>query len=238
MHGVRENRLRLVRRARFLNEHGFTVLLFDFQAHGESTGKRITFGHLEGFDAAAAVHFVHTRLPNERVAALGISLGGAAALLGPEPLGVDALVLESVYPDIDAALGNRLRVGLGPFVGPLLTPILIPAFKLLLSPILGTKADQLRPIDRIRDVRVPLLIASGTADRLTPISEAEALFGRAPEPKQFWAVRGAAHVDLEHYNPDEYWKTVLPFLTKELRRDDPLTALGGADEAGIESPYR
>jgi hypothetical protein len=30
-------------------------LLFDFQAHGESIGCHITFGYLEGRDAAAAV---------------------------------------------------------------------------------------------------------------------------------------------------------------------------------------
>ena len=110
MHGVRGNRLQMVARARALNEHGFSVLLFDFQASGESPGHRITFGKLEGLDAAAAVSFVRDRLPNERVGVIGTSLGGAAALLGPKPLAVDALVLESVYPDIDAALSNRLRL--------------------------------------------------------------------------------------------------------------------------------
>jgi uncharacterized protein len=46
MHGVRANRLSMVQRTRMLHESGFAVLLFDFQAHGESSGKRITFGHL------------------------------------------------------------------------------------------------------------------------------------------------------------------------------------------------
>src|SRR5579862_3271675 len=44
MHGVRSNRLSMVSRARLLNAAGFSVLLFDFQAHGESTGQRITYG--------------------------------------------------------------------------------------------------------------------------------------------------------------------------------------------------
>jgi pimeloyl-ACP methyl ester carboxylesterase len=114
----------MVQRARVLNDHGFAVLLFDFQAHGDSLGSHITFGRLEAMDAAAAVRFVRDRLPTEKVGAIGVSLGGAAALLGPEPLPVDALVLESVYPDIDAALANRLRTGLGPVIGPLFTPLL------------------------------------------------------------------------------------------------------------------
>jgi len=81
MHGVWSNRRTMVQRARVLHEHGFAVLLFDFQAEGESPGKHITFGHLEGLDAAAAVAFARQRLPGERVGAIGVSLGGAAALL-------------------------------------------------------------------------------------------------------------------------------------------------------------
>jgi hypothetical protein len=54
MHGVRSNRLSMVNRARFLSQAGYAILLFDFQAHGESTGKHITFGSLESKDAKAA----------------------------------------------------------------------------------------------------------------------------------------------------------------------------------------
>jgi pimeloyl-ACP methyl ester carboxylesterase len=117
MHGVRSDRRSMIRRARLLHQYGFAVLLFDFQAHGESPGKRITFGHLEAMDAAAAVGFLRQREPDERVGAIGASLGGAAAVLGAQPLRLDALVLESVYPDINSALTNRLRASLGPVLG-------------------------------------------------------------------------------------------------------------------------
>ena len=226
LHGVWSNRLSLVRRARLLREHGFAVLLFDLQAHGESRGGRITFGRLEALDAAAAVGFVRERRPGERVGAIGVSLGGAAALLGPAPLAVDALVLESVYPDIDAALANRLRRNLGPLLGPALTPLLAPLFTLLLPPVLGVRPDELRPIDRIGAAAAPLLIASGAVDDSTPIGEARNLFERAPAPKRFWPVPGAAHVDLERHDPDEYKRVVLPFLTQHLS-----AATGGGDPA-------
>ena len=58
MHGVSSNRLSMLDRARFLSHAGYTVLLFDFQAHGESTGNHITFGALESKDAQAAIHFL------------------------------------------------------------------------------------------------------------------------------------------------------------------------------------
>jgi len=44
MHGVRANRLSMLDRARFLSRAGYSILLFDFQAHGESDGRQITMG--------------------------------------------------------------------------------------------------------------------------------------------------------------------------------------------------
>ncbi len=155
MHGVRSNRLSMVERARLLSAAGFAVLLFDFQAHGESDGARITFGHLESLDAAAAVAFVRQLLPDERIGAIGTSLGGAAALLGPAPLPVDALVLESVYPDIGAATANRIRVVLGPALGAIVARPLADLFELLLPPVLKLDPADLRPIDHIADATAP-----------------------------------------------------------------------------------
>jgi fermentation-respiration switch protein FrsA (DUF1100 family) len=220
MHGIRSNRLSMVRRARLLNENGFSVLLFDFQAHGESGGTRITFGHLEALDARSAVQFVRRRLPGERVGAIGASLGGAAALLGPSPLTVDALVIEAVYHDIDEALTNRLHIALGPILGGPGAQLMVPIFDMCARLTIGVRPDQLRPIDRIGEVTVPLLIASGMNDRRTKVPEAWDLFGRAREPKSLWLVQGAGHVDLEAFAPEEYRGRVLPFLDQLRQNDD------------------
>ena len=217
MHGVGGNRLSMVRRAAVLHDHGYAVLLFDLGAHGESTAPRITFGAREGEDAAAAIAYVQVRAPGERLGVIGVSLGGAAAMLAPQPLPVQALVLESVFPDIVAALSSRLRVGLGPVLGPAATPVLTPVFMTLMPPVLGVTPMQLRPIDGIGAVRAPVLVASGTVDAYTPIEEARALFDRAPQPKRFWAVEGAGHVDLEAFDPEAYWRVVLPFLDATVR---------------------
>src|SRR5262249_47781377 len=96
--------------------------------------------------------------------------------------------------------------------------ILVPSFELLLPPIIGVSAAQLRPIDRIGSIKEPLLLASGDADERTPAAETGALFTQAPQPKQLWMVHGAAHVDLEAYDPQAYWHMFLPFLTGHWRR--------------------
>ena len=214
LHGIKANRMSMVRRARLLHENGFSVLLFDFQAHGESGGSRITLGHLEALDARAAVEFVRRRLRDERVGAIGTSLGGAAALLGPGPLPVDALVLEAVYPDIERALADRLRLVLGPGVGRVAVPALVPVFELFAPLVIGVRPSQLRPIDHIAEVTAPVFVIAGANDRRTTLAETRELFARARESKYLWAVEGADHVDLEAFAPDEYRRQILPFFDR------------------------
>jgi uncharacterized protein len=211
LHGVHANRLAMLPRARFLHALGYAVLMPDFRAHGESSGVRTTFGALEARDAHAAACLLHDLAPDERVAAIGVSLGGAAALLGQRPLPVDALVLESVYPTIDQAAKNRLRAWLGP-IGSWLAPSLVRS----LEPSVGVKPAELRPIDRIAEVKVPVLMAAGSADPYTPMDESKALFERLTPPKEFWAVDGATHEDLYDYAPAEYQRRVGAFLQRTL----------------------
>jgi uncharacterized protein len=211
LHGMHANRLAMLPRARFLHALGYSVLLPDFRAHGESTGDHTTFGALESRDARAAACLLRTLAPNERIGAIGVSLGGAAALLGPAPLPVDALVLESVYPTIDRAARDRLHAWLGP-VGAWLAPAIVRS----LEPAVGVRRDELRPIDRIAEVKVPLLMLAGSADPYTPIDESKALFARVAAPKEFWAVDGAAHVDLYAFAPAEYRRHITAFLERSL----------------------
>jgi fermentation-respiration switch protein FrsA (DUF1100 family) len=207
-----------VRRAAYLHQNGFGVLLFDFQASGESPGAHITLGGLEGLDLRSAVDEMHRRLPGERIGVVGVSMGGAAIILAPGPLPIDAAVVESAFPTIDSALRNRLMASFPGPIAPLLTTVLTPMLEAMMHPILGYGPADLRPIDHIAALGAPLLMLAGTDDRRTTITESEDLFRHAQEPKQFWAVQGAGHVDLEKFAPAAYWDHVLPFLAQHLQR--------------------
>ena len=212
MHGVRANRLSMLDRARFLSHAGYSVLLFDFQAHGESAGKHITFGYLESMDAQAAVKFLRSNAPDEKIGVIGVSLGGASALLAYPPLDVNALVLEMVYPTIDRAISNRLTMRLGRWTSHL-TPLLSWQFK----PRLGIDAEALRPIDRIGRISSPKLLIAGAEDQHTTIEESRLLFDAASEPKELWIVNGAKHVDLYSVAKKEYEQRVAGFFGKHVR---------------------
>lgn len=212
MHGSHATRRSLLGQARLLHAHGYALLMFDFAAYGESSGAGTTFGRGEAADAAAAVALLRQLASGERLGAIGFSLGGAAALLGDQPLDVDALVLEAVYADIRDAVAHRLRLRFGA-VGQLLEPLLT----WQVEPRLGIRLDQLRPVDAIGRVHVPVLIIAGGADPRATVTDAERLFAAAHEPKNLWIVPGAAHENFLRFAPDEYQRRVLPFLTRYLR---------------------
>ncbi|HSF39436.1 MAG TPA: alpha/beta fold hydrolase [Thermoanaerobaculia bacterium] len=210
MHGVRADRTSMVERARFFHRTGRSVLLFDFQAHGESPGEHITFGALESRDARAAIDFIRSRRPGEPISALGTSLGGAAILLADPPLPVDSVILESVYPTVEEATDNRIRIRLGP-----LASILTPALLIQLGPRLGMSPQDLHPIDRIGKLGVPVFFLSGSEDRHTTPLETKRLFEAAREPRELWIVPGAAHVDLHRVAGTVYETRVLEFLDRK-----------------------
>jgi fermentation-respiration switch protein FrsA (DUF1100 family) len=212
MHGIRDDRRGVLGRSRFLQAAGYSVLLFDFQAHGESPGEAITFGYRESRNAIAAVDFVHRKRPEAPIGVIGISLGGAAAVLAKPPLPVDALVLEAVYPTIEDAIADRTAVRLGDW-----SRVLTPLFTWQFEPRLGFGIDELRPIDAIRGIAVPKLLIAGTTDRSTRLVESEALYEAAAEPKEFWAIEGAAHVNFHAFAGAEYERRVLDFLGRTLR---------------------
>jgi fermentation-respiration switch protein FrsA (DUF1100 family) len=211
LHGVGANRLSMLGRARFLYDAGYHVFMFDFQGHGESHGDHVTFGYLEKLDVQAAIAYTKSVRPNSPVAVLGVSLGGAAAILGAPNLDVDAVIVEAVYPTIERALTNRLRLYVGG-----LAELIAPVFLIQLNLRLGFGPDELRPIDRIAALDAPLFLIVGTADHKTYETESHGLFAVARAPKQSWFIEGAAHEDFHRYARADYEKRVIAFLNTNI----------------------
>jgi pimeloyl-ACP methyl ester carboxylesterase len=108
--GLKLNRLAHVQRMRMLQQAGYSALAVDFRVHGESTGGCITLGEREALDARSALEWMRARMPRERLAVLGVSMGGVAALIGEAPIDADAVIVESVFPDLASSISNRLAV--------------------------------------------------------------------------------------------------------------------------------
>jgi pimeloyl-ACP methyl ester carboxylesterase len=220
MHGIRGDRRQMLPVARRLARDGFAILMFDFQAEGESDGDHISIGFRESDDARAALEFLKRSAPREKVGAIGSSMGGAAALLGTAPLQVDALVLEAVYPTIEQATAARISLHLGSIAGGLGRSLGQPLAPLLLWQLrfrLGIGPEQLRPVEAVKKVRAPVLVLIGDHDRFLPVEEGRRVFDAAPEPKGLWIVPGADHESIEWAEREEYERRVREFLRRWLR---------------------
>jgi pimeloyl-ACP methyl ester carboxylesterase len=211
-HGIHADKSTLVARAKLFYENGYSVLMFDFQAHGESIGKQITFGYLESRDSQAAVKFVKQKFPDKPIAVVGVSLGAAAATLAQPPIEVQAMVLEMMYPTIVDATKDRIEMRLGP-AGRCLSPLLTAQIHLRSE----CTTDDLCPLVAVAKIPAPKLFLAGTADHETKFGEAKAIFTNAAEPKSFVPFESAHHEDLLRFSPELYKKSVLEFLDKNLK---------------------
>jgi pimeloyl-ACP methyl ester carboxylesterase len=199
----------MVPRARLLLRRGYSVLLIDLQAHGETPGEAITFGWRESEDVQAAIAWIRHHEPGRRVGAIGTSLGGAA-LAFAHPT-VDAVVLEEVYPRLAQAVEDRVRIRLG-----WLAPVVAPVLLVQLQPRIGVGAAALEPIRFVSQLRSPILVAGGEADPRTPGEETRALFGAAKPPRELWIEPRAAHQDLLAFDARAYEAHVVGFLDRYL----------------------
>ena len=208
LHGIRADRRQMLGRARFLAASGYSVLLIDLPGHGESAAPAITFGLREADGVQAALAFLRTRTPGQPLGMIGVSLGAASFMLCKTCPQVDAVVLESMYPTIEEAVEDRLRQRAGMLAMPLSRLLL---WQLPLR--LDIDQRQLRPIDAMPGLRMPVMVAAGDRDLHTTIGETRRIFAGASQPKALWEVPGAAHVDLYAYAPREYEERIGRFLT-------------------------
>jgi alpha-beta hydrolase superfamily lysophospholipase len=206
LHGMGGNRLSTLPRARLLVAAGFSVLLIDQQAHGETPGEHITLGWRESGDVRAAIGWLRHQAPARRIGVIGVSLGGASFLLGAgPPPHVDALVLEAVHPQLRRAVENR--------VGRWFAPLLL----VQIEPRLGVPVSNLNPIRHLPEVDAPVLVVGGERDSDTTPEETRALYAAARDPKELWIVAGAAHEDFSRVDATGYRQRVISFLDRALR---------------------
>jgi len=211
LHGVRSDRRQMLARGRFLHALGYTSLLIDLPGHGASPAPAITFGLKEGEAVNSALRWLRERYPQQRIGLIGVSLGAASYVLCKACPRVDAVVLESMYPTIEEAVEDRLRMRIGPLAAPV-SQLLLRQLPLRLD----IDPSQLRPIEHIAALGAPVLVASGDADLHTTIAETRRIHAAASGDKQLWEVPGAAHVDLHAFVPGEYEHRIAAFLDRHL----------------------
>jgi alpha-beta hydrolase superfamily lysophospholipase len=243
IHGAQMNKTGMAYIAGRLLPRGFSVLVLDLRAHGESGGEYTTFGYKEALDVEAAIRWVEARNPGGKIALLGYSSGSVAALLAaarhPE---ITAIVADSAYidsrevlrrenqflqhppPNAKVPWTHRLRLWV--FTTPGFSWLSSGIFRLRTGvPFDPPEANVLQAVGRIRNADVLFMVAAG--DPVIPRDVTQRLFrGTATPRKQLVITPGAYHSAMAG-DPRGYMSTVTSFLDQAFGTE-PVPA-GAAD---------
>ncbi len=196
-HGTFRNLYQNLPKIDALREAGFSILAVDYRGWGRST--RIVPSELTILqDANLAWAQLRLREPRASHRVLyGHSMGSGVAVdiasRLQAPADYAAVILESAFtsfPDIAKQaswLGGLAKV---------------------------LNNERFASIDKISQVQAPLLMLHGTLDKTVPITLGEKLFAAARAPKQWQAIDGAAHSDLQKAGSVQYQTTLETFKNK------------------------
>lgn len=209
LHPFRAGRWLMLERARWYVERGYSVLLYDSRATGESEGDRISVGWHETQDLRGALLWANQQ-GHERILLHGISQGGATILLASEHLGDDVIgvIVESTYDTMVNAGDRRFRqrVGLPGWLAGLF-------YRPFMEIRSGFNVQDVSPIDHIGRITAPIFVISGAADLHTLEEDTRRLHAAASDA-QLWLVPDAAHVDLYSHAPREFEQQLDRFLQR------------------------
>ncbi len=218
VHGVSTNRAHEngLSMARSLFDAGFTVLLFDLRAHGESGGERVSGGFFEKDDMLGAYDFLLERgAPPGRVGVLGISMGAAIALLGSsEEPGVRAVVSDSAFAHVEDLIASETaRATVFPRW---MVPVFVPGMKAVARVAYGIDMGRVAPEKVVGSLGYPVLIIHGEADTRIPVEHAVRLREAAYAGSELWTLPGVEHADVFETRPDEYAERVSSYFEAQL----------------------
>ena len=188
--------------ATFMLDHGFDVLVFDYEGFGGSEGRPSPARTVGDGMAALKLAAALDRNPQGGVVVLAQSLGGAIAIpaIARERF-VRAAVIQSTFPNYRMIARDVLKRSW-------ITWILYPIYPQLLY----TRYEPARWVTKLPPI--PLLFIHGDRDNVVPMKMTKILYDRAHEPKELWIVPGAGHNSLRQEAGDEYDRRVADFFSK------------------------
>jgi uncharacterized protein len=214
-HGISDNRTGNLGHAEFLLNHGYSVVMMDSRAHGQSGGDMATYGWKERDDTRAIVDALYASESVHHLYALGVSMGAAIALQSAavEPR-IEAVVAEDPFENLREVTYDYAGLEFSPLLGKtLFRPASIAALRGVKKGG-GFDPDEVSPKKAVAARAFPVLLICGTADHRIPCRHAEAIYQAAIGPKELWIVQGAEHASALGHAPQEYEKRVIEFFGK------------------------
>jgi pimeloyl-ACP methyl ester carboxylesterase len=228
LHGLSDNRIGMIGYAELLLGHGYTVLMPDARAHGQSEGVIATYGLLERRDIRDWELWLTANLHPKCVFGFGESMGAAQLL---QSLGDDetfcAVAAESPFSDLREVAYDRVGqfFHTGPWLGrTFLRPVIEIAFSYSHWKY-GFDLELVSPMAVVAATKIPVLLIHGQIDSNIPMRHSRRIKSFAPAAV-LWEVPRADHCGAVSAAPEEFKSHVLDwFSTHMLTVSLPSSAL-------------
>lgn len=194
-----------------LHAAGYAVLMLDLRAHGESEGKRYTFGVYERRDVLGAVDWLIAEGFNPgKIGVLGLSLGGSAVIgAAAEEKAIGAVIVDSTFADLNPLVELQWEEESG------MPMFLLPGVYVMTQVMYGYNIQDVKPVNEIVNIPPrPILIIHCSTDKKVDVSHAEQLKKAVPSA-ELVIFEGCSHAETYRDFPDEYSTTLLSFLKEK-----------------------
>lgn len=195
--------------AEYLHNAGYSTVLLDLRAYGESEGNKMTLGINEWKDVEAVYDQIKS-LPenkNKKIGFLGVSMGATTALVTAGETRKGDFVIASVpYADFNSLFKFQLRLANLP------SSIFYPFMKAAALVEFGLNYEQFTPSTLIKNIKVPVFLISAKRDEMLNSLDAKNLYDIATQPKEYWEAN-SPHDIFDTY-PKEFKQKILSFLQK------------------------
>ena len=187
VHGLDSNRARdpeiYMPLIKSLRNEGFSLILFDLRAHGESDGEVMSAGYYERYDVLGAMDVAEQRygIPAQRIGILGFSMGGVASLLAAtEEPRLRALVIDSAFANIDDLFAAEVsdRTPLPEWT----ISVLKPGMEIVARVRYGIKLSALKPEEFVGELDFPMLFTHAEDDDRIAADHSERIAAAATHP--------------------------------------------------------
>ncbi|WP_297481227.1 alpha/beta fold hydrolase [Thermococcus sp.] len=197
----------------FLLREGYSVLVFDFRAHGKSGGNYTTVGERELVDVISAVDWLEKNHPEKagKIGLVGFSMGAVVtirALAEDERVTCGVADSPPIYLDRTGARGLKYFANLPEWLYAFVKP-----FTKLFS-----GAKELNMLAYAEKIRKPLLLIAGEKDPLVKVDEVKEFYERNKKVNpnvELW-VTDSPHVRTLKFHPEEWKAKVGDFLRRHL----------------------
>lgn len=212
LHGLGDTRQGVAGFAPFMLDAGYSVLLPDSRAHGESGGALVTYGVKERHDVHDWVSWLIAQHTTGCVYGFGESMGAAIML---QTLANDdricAAVVESPFASFEQIAAERV-MQISRFNGSIarrLAPIPVEVAELYTRARYGLDLDDANPSKALVHTHVPVLLIHGTADLNIAPHHSRQLAHVAAASAELWLVPDARHCGAWAVAPNEFPRRVL-----------------------------